>query len=428
MPRQDQSPSLGPPGIEAIEVKRGSDELRRLLQEQSFDLRTLDLAGFRRWLDRHLARWQNDPVFVQRSRIRELRRAHPRLPTLEEAHRRAGLADAASTSFARLKQLERQLSDTGKALLGLSGAMAQAGPEKRHRLQQKIDLFQARQQVLQKEQTRLVQSSQERQALLRISAELQQFRTEIGLDQEEAQLAHLMNHHGRRSSGAGQSFEQRALELTQSCFLPAIRAGVACSGSLDQIRVLRGVTLGAASIEFDQLVVRLGSTSTDPVEVLALVEVKRNINDLAHGFRRRQADLAWLTWEADRYDPQQYRTGRFRSGHFDREAVHTERGEAFRFAPSSFCLFRRDPATGLFLDRLHFITRTGTLWGASAAALARIMFRVATDLHWQPDSDSYLHKLLRWCQGLAQPLETPDMLQMYTSTPARGEQILIVEK
>src|SRR4051794_41918216 len=55
----------------------------------TFDLRTLDLAGFRRWLNLHLARWASDPAFVQRARVRDLRRAHPDLRPLEEDHRRA---------------------------------------------------------------------------------------------------------------------------------------------------------------------------------------------------------------------------------------------------------------------------------------------------------------------------------------------------
>jgi hypothetical protein len=70
-------------------VTRGARDLRRLLREQTCDVRTLDLAGFRRWLAGHRAHWQRDAVFVQRARIRDLRRAHPRLRALEEEPRQA---------------------------------------------------------------------------------------------------------------------------------------------------------------------------------------------------------------------------------------------------------------------------------------------------------------------------------------------------
>ena len=100
-------------------------------------------------------------------------------------------------------------------------------------------------------------------------------------------------------------------------------------------------------------------------------------------------------------------------------------GETFCFARDSFRRFRRDPAADVILDRLYFITRPGTLWGVSAAMLARIGFRVATDERWEPDRDAYLRGLLSWCRSLAEPVETPDVLQMYTSSHRRARQILL---
>ena len=55
--------------MEPPPVTRGTRALGRLLGEHTCDLRGLDVAGFRRWLDAHLARWQTDPVFCQRCRI-----------------------------------------------------------------------------------------------------------------------------------------------------------------------------------------------------------------------------------------------------------------------------------------------------------------------------------------------------------------------
>ena len=91
-------------------------------------------------------------------------------------------------------------------------------------------------------------------------------------------------------------------------------------------------------------------------------------------------------------------------------------------------LFRRDPAHDLFLDRLYFVTRAGPLWGVSTAALARLSYRVATDPHWQPDRDAYLRDFLRWCQALAEPTETPDVLRLYAGTVRRARQILLASR
>jgi hypothetical protein len=397
-----------------------------LLREDNRDLRGLDLAAFRDWLDHHLARWRTDPVFVQRARIRDLRRAHRRLLLLEDAYRRAAAADLASPHGARLRRVEQALRNTDQAVAGLTAALRGATAAKGPALRQKLEAFQARRQALRDEQDQLLQASPARQALVQSHNELEQFRAAIGLDRAEALLDRLLQEHGRRSGHAGASFERLALTLTERYVVPDLlrrRPGV---GAEPCVRVLRGVTLGAARTELDQVVVRPSRVGDLPVEVLAVVEVKRNVNDLAHGFGRRQENLAWLTGDTGRYDPAVYRTRHFRSGHFDREAVHQEQGEAFVFGRGSFRRFRRDAVTGWFLNRVYLVTRAGTLWGVSGAALARLGFRVATDERWAPDSEAYLRGLRRWCQALAEPIEAPDVLRAYAATPQRARQILVV--
>jgi hypothetical protein len=411
-----------------VRITHGVRVLRRLLRERTSDLRTLDLAGFRAWLGHHLARWENDPVFAQRVRIRDLGRAHPRLHDLKTAYRRAAAADAAAAPFARLRRLEQELIDTGKAIAGLTASLERAPAEKQSALRDKRDAFQAREHILREEQTRLIESSPQRQTLLRAGAELEQFRAAIGLHRAEEHLEQLLKRQGRRSGHSGASFEELAHTVTQSHIIPDLLRGRSRDGALRRLRVLRQVTLGAARVEFDQVVIRQPRHSDVPVEVLAVVEVKRNINDLAHGFRQRQENLAWLTGATDHYDAGLYRNGRFPSGQFDRPAVHRQDADVFPFDRGSFRHFRRDPAAGLILRRLYFITRAGTLWGISHAALTRIGFRVATDPRWQPDQDAYVRELLHRCQALAQAVETPDVLQTYAATPRLGRQILLVDR
>jgi len=403
------------------QVSRGTRELRRLLQ-RAVELRELELAGFRDWFTRQLASWQSDPVFVQRVRIRELRRAHPRLHELERACRHATAEDRGSARFARLHALEEALSRTDKAIAGLSAALTRSEPEKQPGLRHKLATFEASQRALRAEQEQLVRESPTRRELLRLQAELQRVREDVGLEEEEARLATLERHQGQRSGRTGGSFEELAVRETWRCLIPGL------SRSQERPRVLRGVTLGAARVELDQLVIRQPRRPGQPVEVLALVEVKRNLNDLAHGFRLRQENLAWFTGDTGHYEPTQYRTRYFRSGHFDREAVHEEDGERFVFAPGSFRHFRREPGSGPYLRRLCFITREGRVDGVSASALSRIRHRVATDERWEPRSEAWLRELLHWCQSLVEPVETPDVLRLYCSVPGRARQVLVVAR
>jgi hypothetical protein len=384
-----------------------------------FDLRTLDPAGFRRWLDLHLARWATDPVFVQRSRVRDLRRAHPEFRRLEAEHARAERADAESEHGPRLREIERQLYEAGKAIAGLTDALSQAPAEKQSALAAKRDAYAARRRELDQEQAVLSQGSPERQELLRATAALEQLRTSLGLDREEARLNELLMSRGRDAGRAGTAFENEALEVTRTRILPAVAPDPA------GVHLLRAVRLGAAGVELDITIVRRPGGPDEPVEVLAVVEAKRNINDLAHGFLRRQIDLTWLTGVRAAYDPAEHRTGTFDTGHFDRPAVHWEDRQAFLFSPGSFRRFMRD-ARGYFRDRLYLITRAGPVWGLSGAALARVAAAVSTDETWDPADEAHLGRLFEWAKSLAGPVETPDVLRLYASDPEWGGRLVIL--
>lgn len=416
--------SADPPDMDpSAEVARGRDVLLRLLEERTEDVRSLGSAAeMRRWLEPHLERWARDPVFAQRCRIRDLRRAHPRLLALEAEERRARAADERSAHFARLKRLRREADDAEKAVAGLSAALEGADGQKRQRLLAKLGTFRARQAGLRGEEARLSGESGPRRALLAVAGELARLRAETGVEREEARLAELQRERGRRSGRTGASFEEVAAAALREHVVPELAA----EGEGGKVRVLRGVTLGAARTEIDHLVVRLPAEGEGTVEVLALGEAKRNANDLAHGFRLRQENLAWLTGSAEGWDPAVYRTRAFPSGRFEGEATHTQGGERFRLSSASFRRFRRDGEGGAFLERLYLVTRPGTLWGVDGGAMARISHRVATDERWDPADDAYLAALLAWCRSLAGPVETPDVLRTYAADEARARRILLV--
>jgi hypothetical protein len=367
-----------------------------------------------------MARWQTDPVFIQRTRIRDLRRAHPELHPLEAEYRLARDVQTTSPVGARMAILERQLHRANKAIVGLERAASEAVADRRTALEAKRDAFLAQRLRLDKERAEITNSCTEQRQLSDVTEALQRVRQAIGLDREEARLAAMLTERGRGSGKAGTAFEEHALTVTQRHILPDFE------GDPVGLHVLRHVRLGAAGVELDFAIVRRRGGVDEPVNVLAIVEVKRNINDLAHGFRRRQLDLTWLTGDATAYDPAEFRTGHFRSGHFDRPAAHWQDDQAFVFAPDSFHLFERDPASGYFLDRLYLLTRAGPIWGLSAVAQCRIAARVSTDEDLDPVSESDVVRLFEWCRSLAGPVETPDVLQQFTQSAVRARQLLLI--
>lgn len=393
-----------------MDYVRGRRALQRLLAERCCDVRELDLPGFRRWLAALLGRWRRDPVFRQRVRLRELRRAHPDLVEAERRYRRALRQDAAGPLFGALAARERQLHDLGRAVDGLTAALAAASEARRPALARKLEAYLHRHRESEAALSDLLRQSPERREVQQARAGLDELRRATGVDVEEERLHALLRGHGHGAGRSGRSFEALAAGITPQAVGP-------------NLRVLQGVTLGAADTELDQLLVRVRPER--PVEVVALVEVKRSLDDLAHGFRKRQGNLAWLTGEGS-YDPAGWRTRTFPTGHFDRPAVHVQDGEEFLLTRDSFRRFRRDPVTGHFLERLYFVTRPGRLRGLSSAALARVAARVASDLHWNPRDPHYLEGLLDWCRSLAHELESPDVLRLYAASPARARQILLV--
>lgn len=337
-------------GFEAIQA----------LRERTHDLRCQDLAGFQKWLTVRLASWERDPVFQQRARIRDLRKQHPPLLRLEKR-----LRDALKSEEHPPHQLQHELRKARNAEAGLSAALPQY-PYLEGRLawfRQRIRRFEQELQAV-------------RGPILELERQLAELKRELGIDQQEARLAELL----RKPQRQGQRFEAVALELAKQ--------------TLEADTILTGVTLGAADTEFDQVLLRDG-------RVVGIVEVKRNPNDLARGWKKRHESLAWLKGELvdlDRFRTASHPTGRFEGyGDFDRDA----------FAE---------------VQHIHLISRRGPLWGADGRALARMAFRLSTDERCLPDE-----KLRQWCLGLTHAWETPDLLDLYAGDPELAVKLLLTD-
>ena len=394
-------------------VKRSAADLAAFLADNPIDVARLDRDGFRRWISALVESLKDDPVFSRRAAIRDLRRTNRRKLRYRRgrisdallAYRDCGCADDVEAAA-------RQLDQTQKAVDGLRGAVAEgrADPDK-------LAAFEARLVEVDQRHAALLAKCNERERLDRARRSLDRFEIEIGLPDVQAELEDIQRNRGRRSSSGGRRFEDVSEALITKLVIPEFDRPVIC---------LSGLTLGCARGEFDHLLVT-PPEGHKPVEVLAMVEAKRNINDLAHGFRLRQENLAWLRSDDTGFDPDQYRTSHYPAGRFDRPFDHEIDGVTYRFDPSSFAGFERHPATGDYLRGLWFVTEARSLNGVSGGEREKISYKLATDRLIRFNRPSSLDPLHDWVLDLIAPLQARGVLERYADADL-ARQILLVQR
>lgn len=409
-----------------IACDRGSEAIKHLLRTKLHDVRDETPATFARWLHRHLRGWERDRVYKQRVRIREIRRSHPHLQTMEEERRAARADFEAAPEYQQHEKLRRQLSGFENAVAGLLHAYNRAEEEnERSRLLEKLSIYELSVADLGAEIESIRMESVAWQRLQKIVTRLADARAESNFDREILELAELQRNHGRSGGKSGSAFESLAADAVASFVLPELGADDGRSEPL----VLRRVRLGSSRAEFDQLVVRAVDDPLEPVVVEAAVEAKRNLNDLAHGFRNRVENLAWFSGRKDLYDPAHYRTSNFPDGHFDRPAVHVENGRRHIFTPASFDRFlgaQGEKRAETLPEGMYLVTRPGPLWGLGSGAIARLAHRVASDLAFNLEDQAYLASLLEWTQHLAGDVESPDLLRKFSEDERSARRLLLL--
>lgn len=407
---------------------RGPQPLHRLLGTRLSDLRAQTTETFPQWLERHLRAWSVDPVFQQRVRIREIRRLNPPLQELERDRHAARAAYESSPDYHITEQRHRELVGGENAVSGLAHALARATSEnERARLEKSLASYQSTVRSLREELSQLRGTSPEWQMLQVIVERLAQLRMSTGFDEEVARLAELQRSHGRLAGRAGSAFELSAAEAIRDEVIPDLTRRYDAAS----LRTLRSVRLGSARAEFDYLIVRRSDAMSESVEVVAAIEAKRNLNDLAHGLRHRIDNLRWFTGREGGYDPEAYRTSSFPTGHFDRPATHIEKdGERYVFTRESFAVFAGDPARSAgavrIPERLYLVSRPGCLWGIGSGGMARIAHRVSSDVEFDLHDPTYLESLLEWSIRLTHSIETPDLLRGFLAHEADTSRMLLL--
>ena len=419
-------PRAAPP----IGIPQTATSLGEYLQRNAVDVAEMSLPAFRRWLQAQINRAAGRSLFRSRCRVREIERSHRRrLRNRGIRHAVAERAWQADEAFERHRRLSGRAESLQKAVEGLTAAVARddADPVKLQRFAD--ELGQTRDQL-----QRLVATNAAARRLHRATDSLHRLRVEIGLHDARAEVTEAASDRGTAATQSGSDFERLSAAAVADWWLPHFAARADPPVAAEDLIVLHGATLGCARGEFDHLIID-PTGGGQVVQVLAIVEAKRNVNDLPHGFRLRQENLAWLTGDRDAYDAEQYRTTEFPTGHFDRPVVHRRGNEELRFDRRSFWRFNRSVPNGPRIDGLCFVTEPRRLLGVSSAEWSKMMHHVATDERVRLTDDYQLRigdrnlRKLRdhWRTDIA-AIQAADVLMMYQTNDAAAYQIMFIPR
>jgi len=418
--------------MEQYTLKVGLSELQDFLANNQVDLQSLDTQGFQDWLNEQLQRKARDKVFQKRCAIRDLRKKNWSLLRVLEWHcQRANHEYENSPNRELIEKNQRDQHGTERAIEGLSKALENAEGPKKAGMQKKLKQFESKLKELRKAEKKLLRKTPEKGRQEEARKAIRNFSQTLGITRLKRELDQMLKKQSQSTGTAGKRFEEISTDLCNNEILPMFIDSSLSSeeqaSERDRLRILSNVTLGLARSEFDNILIRKADKPEEPIEVLAMIEAKRNMNDLIKGFNMRQENLGFLCRNEEKYDKAAYRTKRFTAGVFDREAVHEEHGESYVFAPSSFRHFQVEPKSGHYLERLFFIADTRRLQGLSSAEYSRVTFKMSKDVHFDPNDLEYVESFQKQVYEMVSSFQTRDVLELYAANSQWANRIFMVD-
>jgi len=255
-----------------------------------------------------LADWKSkyDPVYQTHCQIRDIKKANvDTLQHLQQSLQESRVAYFSCTSCLAIQELEEKVKGAQLACDGLR-AFVEKGPAElecvsdalRARLQKKLasaeEKLALQMNTLAECQTQLltlIEATPEFREYQEAQAANNLFLEEIGVKALLENSENFQKISGRSAGMTGKSYEDANLSLIHERIIPSLIE----EGNPGPFQVLQGCTLGCGISEFDYLVVQTeGETEADEDEaptqatILAVVEVKRNINDIGKSFSHMQ--------------------------------------------------------------------------------------------------------------------------------------------
>jgi len=422
----------------------GHAAIDRLIVESNVDRPFESVENFADWVRTSYRRWALDPAIAEQLRIVDLEALHE--DALSRASSRLAHARERYASCATGKSIDRLQERISKLRMEcegrekMQGAASMSGApsdSKGQKNSERLKAAFAEIDVLTQDLESAIASCAEWKELQEAEQALLDLRRDIGIEAASTRMRELEKELGRLTNHRGFNFESQAQVVVKELIAPRFLkdakswwdeertalgqtetvSSVEEQYDMQNIYVLRGVTLALAQGEFDYVIVAkstLPSQQIDlssnknfgghpqptksqlqeglaqqPVLVLAVVEVKRNVNDVGPTFMGYLERIAWLSGLESEYDRTKYNTNFYPSGHFDKPFWHSDAGynESFKFDRSSFRLFfprsqlpcGRDELAMCVRRRLHFITRAGAIRGVSSKSESSLKRKVARD-------------------------------------------------
>ncbi|NUM33478.1 MAG: hypothetical protein HUU50_02960 [Candidatus Brocadiae bacterium] len=399
------------------------DDFQAFIKKNSLDFFSMSIEDFSLWLQKQVTRQSTDLDFAKRSEIRDLHSQYRnQFYPLWGALKKAQSEWQGSGKRLAWEFLEKKILGSQKAIEGLSQAIEKKMGEKRLECIAKLELYQKDLECLKKEQKIMLDSLAEKHALDKAEKELWNFKEKIGLNQKEKELEDILYAQAQRTTSAGANFEALSREAIEKHIIPSVAKNLTKEQKAS-LRILSNVTLGCARAEIDYLVVLPDEKNT---RVLAIIEVKRNINDIAWGFLIKQENIAWFTGDVNAYSAESYRTHIFQEGHFNKVVYHEEEGKRLSFDQSSFAAFKREGK--YFIDDLFFITDARPLLGMLSSDYRKFIYRISTDMNFDLENKEYLQDLLAWIRSFISPIQTRNILELYATRETWAKQIVFFSR
>eukprot|EP00897_Mesotaenium_endlicherianum_P005292 jgi/Mesen1/4791/ME000243S03970 len=212
------------------------------------------------------------------------------LKEVEDKLKEAGMKDIILNAY-------KELHSARQAQAGLTGFLqASEGKETEHgKLSEKVS--QAKQKLVDVQEKlpslearceELVQACPAWTEVERSKDALDAFECQVGLTAARDHLQALCHMAGSATSASGRSFEDACTSILHAIASTELVDAQRLSQLGRRVEVLSNVTLGIASGEIDKMVVVAAPEEEEEVQVLALMECKQSMDDLAYSFLHYQ--------------------------------------------------------------------------------------------------------------------------------------------
>ena len=394
------------------EIIYGAKAIDQMVSSVRYEVSPLRCSNvFMEWFNSHGTRkLSTDSEYRSKLYVREIKKKYAQvLDPIFARLKNAQIALENTTEFVEWKELERAVIAGQHAVTSMEKFLQENDVNSSSRMIEKLQSVRSLLPTKRKDlESNLVRYNELRmnctalQEYEQAIAQYSKIASEVGLTSAEKFKSDAQKDSGSGRNVRGKSFESQAVEIVRSCLLPYLAEKH--NVPVDDMLIVQNLRLGMASAngstaEIDSFVCVRNGACPKPrgthVTVLAIVEVKRNPDDIGHAFVNYQAPLAWLTGQSDPSDTARWVCKTYPKGIFDRPFIQVHQGEPLVFTKDSFKKLTSRPITSImppdmqssfeastgsklhFVDDLYFIVKDGPVDCMISRSVATVLSLIA---------------------------------------------------